>query len=300
MFIKDCLFQLLLFHRMHFIHVTMLYIFMISISPSSVAGNIKWTLKEKPALFGANIHLVCHLPNKTLCCDDDRKWNVGYQYNLVIINGFSYNETKYEEDLNVKERVSVLTVFSLSEKDVNIPYECVYGFQKYRSTLELTEDVFEFLPTEKLPVVPEIRGFNVRFNIQFEKVFPEPLCRAALGIQNLSSFLSVTVGKNDLFYQSSLAFIYSRSEKACTDSLKVLCTVGKTVLTVVDHKMCSSAEGKESFLLFIIVITIVAVILILTTGIVCVRKALSNWREHHRDKTTEEEISLNHPIHNQL
>lgn len=106
-------------------------------------GNIKWTLKEKPAIFGTNIHLVCHLPNKTSCCKDDRKWNVGNQYLLIIINGVSYNTSKYKEDLNVKDRVSILTIFSLSEQDVNVAYECVYGFQKFRSTLELTADVFE-------------------------------------------------------------------------------------------------------------------------------------------------------------
>lgn len=105
--------------------------------------NIKWTLLENPAIFGTNIHLVCHLPNTTSCCNDDRKWNSGYQYNLIILNSLSYNNTKYKEDLQVKEKVSILTVFALSEHDVNIPYECVYGYRKYRSTLELTEDIFE-------------------------------------------------------------------------------------------------------------------------------------------------------------
>lgn len=109
----------------------------------SFVGNIKWTLKENPAIFGKNIHLVCHLPNTTSCCEDDRKWNVGYEYTLIIINGLSYNTSKYKEVLNVKERVSVLTVFSLSEQDVNIPYECVYGYRKFRSELELTKDKFE-------------------------------------------------------------------------------------------------------------------------------------------------------------
>lgn len=265
---------------------------MKSFLPSSMAENIMWTLQENPAIFGTDIHLVCHLPNRTSCCDDDRKWNVGYQYKLIITNGLSYIKTKFKEDLKVEERVSVLTVFSLSEQDVNIPYECVYGFQKYRSTLNLTKDMFEYLPTEKLPVVPKIRGRNISFNIQFEKVFPEPLCRAALGIRNLSSFVSVTVRKKDLLYQSSLTFSYSYSETECTDSLQVLCTVGKTVLTVVDQKMCSSSEDLESFLPYIIVITLVAVLLIVITGIVCVRKALPNWRKRHEDNITEEEISF--------
>lgn len=107
------------------------------------AGTIKWTLLENPAIFGTNIHLVCHLPNDTTCCDDYRKWNVGNQYSLIITNGLSYNTSKYKEDLIPKDKISVLTIFSFSEEDVNIPYECVYGFLKYGVVLKLKNDVFE-------------------------------------------------------------------------------------------------------------------------------------------------------------
>lgn len=106
-------------------------------------GTIKWTLLENPAIFGTNIHLVCHLPNDTTCCDDYRKWNVGNEYLLIITNGLSYNISKYKEDLIPKDKISVLTIFSFSEEDVNIPYECVYGFLKYGVVLKLKNDVFE-------------------------------------------------------------------------------------------------------------------------------------------------------------
>lgn len=102
-----------------------------------------WNLKEKPAVFGRDIHLICHLPNDTTCCNDSRKWNAGPQYNLITIDGLSYNTSKYKEDLLIKDRVSILTVFSVSMHDVNIAYECVYGFLKYRSVLQLSEDAFE-------------------------------------------------------------------------------------------------------------------------------------------------------------
>lgn len=105
-------------------------------------GNIKWTLRENPAIFGTDIHLVCHLPKNT-CCNDYRKWNAGNQYTLIIINGLAYNISKYKEDLITKDHVSVLTIFSFSEQDVNVPYECVYGFNTYRSVLKLNNDVFE-------------------------------------------------------------------------------------------------------------------------------------------------------------
>lgn len=106
-------------------------------------GKINWILKENPAIFGTDIHLVCHLPNTTTCCNDYRKWNAGYQHILIIVNGLSHNTSKYKEDLIVKDKVSVLTIFSFNEKDVNIPYICVYGFDVYPSVLLLNEHVFE-------------------------------------------------------------------------------------------------------------------------------------------------------------
>lgn len=289
---------------MYLVNLTVIYIFIIRTSLSTVAGNIKWTLKENPAIFGTDIHLVCHLPKDASCCKDGRKWNVGNQYELITVDDLVHNTSKYKEDLNVKERVSVLTVFALSEQDVNIPYECVYGFQKYRSVLELTEDVFEFHPTERLPaIVPEIRRYHIIFNMLFKKVFPKPLCRAALGMQNVSSFLVVTVRRNGLFYESVLTFNYSGSDSACPDSILVLCTVGTTVLTVVDYKICSSPEARDVELNTSEVIAIFFVstfILILFPVIVFLKKAILTRLKQHKDKkTAKEHISLQSPMNNQ-
>lgn len=61
---------------------------------------------------------------------------------------------------------------------------------------------------------------------------------------NLSSFLFVTATRRrTLFYESSLAFTYHSNNLACQDTLKVVCTVGKTVKTVVDYKACPVSEG---------------------------------------------------------
>ncbi|XP_052079674.1 uncharacterized protein LOC127717858 isoform X2 [Mytilus californianus] len=225
-------------------------------------GNIKWTLQGNPAIFGTNIHLICHLPMDA-CCNDYRKWNAGNQYNLIIINGLSYNSSKYIEELKEKDKVSVLTILSFSEEDIGIPYECVYGFQKYRSVLELSEDIFEFHPTEKLPVIPTVRGYNLSFDIQFIKVFPIPFCQAVLGMQNVSSFLFVNVKRNDLFYELSLKFKYSSSGTTCKDSLTVVCTVGKTVFTVVNYKACHSPDAKDiSWMALDVILNVVAVAMI--------------------------------------
>lgn len=62
--------------------------------------------------------------------------------------------------------------------------------------------------------------------------------------QNVSTLLGVNVTKNGLFYESYLVFSYTRTETTYTDSLTVLCTVGKTVITVVDYNASHLSNGK--------------------------------------------------------
>lgn len=59
------------------------------------------------------------------------------------MNGVSSNETKYSEELDEVNRMSILTIKSFSVEDLNIPYECVYGFMKYRARLMLKENEYE-------------------------------------------------------------------------------------------------------------------------------------------------------------
>lgn len=108
------------------------------------SGRFEWRLAEQRVVFGNDIHLVCYLPDEPSCCsEDNRQWNVGTPYKLIIMNGVSHNKTKYNEELNQSDHLSILTIKSFSESDVNIPYECVYKFQKFRSVLQLNESIFE-------------------------------------------------------------------------------------------------------------------------------------------------------------
>lgn len=94
-----------------------------------VAGHISWKLNTKPAVFGKDVQLSCHLTSNCPCCSDyTRKWAKGWKYNLAIVNGVSLNILKYREFLNNSANTSILTKRIFQEDDVNIPYECTYGF----------------------------------------------------------------------------------------------------------------------------------------------------------------------------
>ncbi|VDI32944.1 Hypothetical predicted protein [Mytilus galloprovincialis] len=198
-------------------------------------GNIEWYLKEIPAVFGNDIHLVCKLPNDTTCCRKyNRKWNV--DYTLAVMNGLSLNETKFSEELNEVDRLSILTIKSFNEGDINKLYECVYGFWEYISDLKLNNTIFEYHPKIQLPVEPTINGNNVSVNVVFSKVYPLPVCTAMMGTKNMSSYLNVTNKRIQLLYQSNITLAYAQSEEECKGFLKVICRVGTKELKVVDTK----------------------------------------------------------------
>lgn len=68
---------------------------------------------------------------------------MGTDYKLAVMNGLSLNKTKFSEELNENDRESILTIKSFDEGDLNKLFECVYGFLKYESTLQLDNTTFE-------------------------------------------------------------------------------------------------------------------------------------------------------------
>lgn len=108
------------------------------------AGTISWTQLTKPAIFGNDVSLRCHLTSETSCCDSfARKWSAGKYFDLIMMNGVSSNASKYTETVDNRLNTSTLTIKNFNKNNVNIPYECTYGFDTFSKTLELTQANFE-------------------------------------------------------------------------------------------------------------------------------------------------------------
>lgn len=104
---------------------------------------IAWNLQTTPAVFGSDIVLECILPNGTCCDRYTRRWLGGKNLNLLIMDGISSKPDKYSEEFTKESRLSKLIIHRLDSKDVNIPYQCTYGFSKDVKLLNMTDDNFE-------------------------------------------------------------------------------------------------------------------------------------------------------------
>ncbi|XP_052079773.1 uncharacterized protein LOC127717934 isoform X2 [Mytilus californianus] len=234
-------------------------------------GLVILELDSKPAIFGTNFRLKCIISEVSCCSTFTRKWTKGDNYHLIVINSLSSNTSKYKEDLNVATKTSILTIRNLTKEDVNIPYECTYGFDTDSKLLSLNSTDFEYHPTEDVPVKLHIsRNQIATANVSFNKVYPIPVCFATDDGSNVSHHLSVENERTGLFYRSNLQFQYQLVDN-CYQNISIICTVGTTHLTVVNSTLpCSSKLEQRMIEVVAIIISaswipmgIVALILLL-------------------------------------
>ncbi|CAC5393249.1 unnamed protein product [Mytilus coruscus] len=199
-------------------------------------GHISWTLHTKPAVFGQDIQLVCDLTSDAHCFSRyTRKWVKGWTYDVVTINNASSDIWKYEECFNTSASTSILTIKSFDEEDVNIPYECTYGFDTFNH------------PEEKFPDNLTIYKSYVEANITMKKVYPIPKCNATDGVNDLKQNLNVTSESNGLFFTSNIHLLYD-IRHSCQETIVVICMVGQTPFTVVNHTLpCLLEIGKAVY-----------------------------------------------------
>lgn len=217
-------------------------------------GCVLWKLSSKPAVFGTNVKLHCIFCNNVPCCNAfTRKWTKGTHYNLIVMNSVSLNSAKYEEYLNVSTKTSILTIKNFTEEDVNIPYECTYGFDTDSKVLTLNSTDFEYHPTEDVPVKLHInRNQTATASIIFNKVYPVPECFATDDGSDITSNLSVATERNGLFYRSNLQFQYQLTDN-CYQNISIQCIVGTKILTVVNSALpCSSKLSQKKIIATII------------------------------------------------
>ncbi|XP_076089411.1 uncharacterized protein LOC143059746 isoform X2 [Mytilus galloprovincialis] len=236
-------------------------------------GCVLWKLASKPVVFGTNVKLYCKFCNNVPCCNAfTRKWTKGTNYDLIVMNSVSLNSAKYEEYLNISTKTSILTIKNFTEEDVNIPYECTYGFDTDSKVLTLNSTDFEYHPTEEIPVKLHIeRNQKATANIIFNKVYPNPICFATDDGSDISYSLSVATERIGIFYKSSLQFQYQMKDN-CYQNISIQCTVGTTNFTVVNSTLpCEKSSQQTKILIAIIIPTSLMIITVLLIICYCQR-----------------------------
>lgn len=86
---------------------------------------MRWTLDEKPVVFGNDITLHCEIPKNMTSCLNNAQWTGGADNKVLALNGQSSNEKKYEM---IQYNTSLdLIIKNFQETDIDQRYTCVCG-----------------------------------------------------------------------------------------------------------------------------------------------------------------------------
>lgn len=264
-------------------------------SDVTVSGEgVAWSLKTNPAVFGKDVVLECLLPSSTCCDRYTRRWLGGKNLHLLVMDGTSSEPIKYSELLDKETRSSKLTIHRLDSKDVNIPYQCIYGFSKDVKILNMTEDRFEKYPVEPIDVNITVENGNVlQVSADLKPVFPQPKCNASVDEEDISESLRVSQIMKDLFYEVIIHIRYTSTSSICENLLNITCQIGTNMLEIKRNITCrGDIPVNDVTLKFLkIVLPIVLCNFVISFAIICIcehrnRKNMqeySNVTNRHKD-----------------
>ncbi|CAC5383213.1 unnamed protein product [Mytilus coruscus] len=215
-----------------------------------VIDKIHWELLTKPAVFGDAIMLDCRLPENACCNRYTRRWLGGHGLRLLVMDGVSTRPEKYSEVFNDETRSSKLTIHAFNSEDVNIPYECTYGFQTYIKELALSENIFESYPSEPYDVNVTTERENIlTVQIKLQPVYPKPNCTAIFDGADLSEFMTINLKRKGFFYVVIISLQYKMVSIACPAQFNLVCQIGTNMFNIQRNVTCSDdslSKGKES------------------------------------------------------
>ncbi|XP_063411432.1 uncharacterized protein LOC134694357 [Mytilus trossulus] len=120
---------------MPFLHYTC-YIFSFIIG---INGQVSLKMDIDTISFGDYIVLTCTVHGiQTIDITTTRQWSMGDNDELLCYNGRINNLRKYKEKVLPGNEFS-LTIFNVTESDLNVVYQCRYGFDAASKLLEAQE-----------------------------------------------------------------------------------------------------------------------------------------------------------------
>lgn len=226
-------------YRKLFVYLIVLHLLTLDVTVSG--EGVAWSLQTNPAVFGNDVVLECILPSSTCCDRYTRRWLGGKHLHLLVMDGVSSEPEKYSELFDKETRSSKLTIHRLDSKDVNIPYQCIYGFSKDVKILNMTEDRFENYPVEPVDVNITVEKGNIlQVRAVLQPVFPKPKCKASVDEGDISDSIRISQIRKDLFYEVIINIRYTSTSSICANLLNITCQIGTEMLEIKRKITCRS------------------------------------------------------------
>lgn len=210
---------------------------MVACLLSPTVAQVSWFLKTTEAKLETNdsIELVCQVTGT--CCSSLRSWKDGTG-KALITNGVTTLPNKYKETINASSLQFSLLIYNLTVSDLNINYQCQYGFDSSQQYLNMSESIFRYVTqkTEISLLKWNYTGNQLSVAVNLTRVFPEPNCTASFKDNSIFYVPSATTYDKGLFKYTELSMI--NVGYICPGTLTITCMVGSYPFEVFSGNPC--------------------------------------------------------------
>ncbi|CAC5397109.1 unnamed protein product [Mytilus coruscus] len=192
-------------------------------------------LLTKPVVFGKNVRLACAANDTEIPLDQhpSRSWSGGPFDKVLCMNAISADLSKYYEVLGKDRYEHILVIKNFSEADVGCEYKCIVGVDKTRTTLQLNEEDYEYIPPkETTTVTASLQYGYFSVNVHVAKVWPTPVCEIIFEDVNYGKLAKMSKRKNGKLYSVDISLKHTLRKEDCTGEMLIFCQIGTKYIEV--------------------------------------------------------------------
>lgn len=191
-----------------------------------VISQVYWNISSVPAIFGQNAVLTCHLKDIFIKSKDCavRQWSGGPDRRGLVYNGYSSDNTKYEEDVHMGSNEFSLIIKNLTESDVHVNYSCSCGFNTFTKNLSVNENSFQYPPTG-VNIIFVLETDLLRVTLDIKKVYPVPNCFLYFGNSLILEIDPAKYKTNGVVYSVTYNASYTLKATDCNKQPEIKCTL---------------------------------------------------------------------------
>ncbi|VDH97757.1 Hypothetical predicted protein [Mytilus galloprovincialis] len=208
--------------------------FLFSLGP--VCSKVNWYVQSPKIVLGGHVTLFCNTSTvQNSCKGCPTSWFGGENFKVLSYNGFTASSSKYL--LTTSADGFGIIIKDFTEKDLEYPYKCSFGFHSFANNLTLDKN-YEYQPSnDEIKTKHATHNSVLYVEIQLHKAHPEPNCTAIIDKKDISSELINSSRKIGLFYSVKLRLYINIKEHSCKGRLQILCRVGAKEIRVSDHNI---------------------------------------------------------------
>ncbi|XP_076111997.1 uncharacterized protein LOC143080157 [Mytilus galloprovincialis] len=127
-----------------------------------ICAKVEWKIEKKISAYGEDLKLLCIADNYSIDGMKIKMWEGGPKQKMLALNGAPDQEDVMKYKMSMRQDGFDLVINDVSKPDLNVTYQCAYGFKKSGKVILKIEDAFEVRQIVHMkPIKTESKGTNI-------------------------------------------------------------------------------------------------------------------------------------------